>query len=84
MRGDLSGVFKAEVLACLDHRKKTLGCVFFLWSTNDDASRTSEILESLYLILINYEVFQKRVQKTKLLLQNIVKPDNFADTRFLM
>lgn len=50
----------------------------------DDASRTSEILESLYLILINFEVFQKRINKTKLLLQNIVKPDSLADTRFLM
>ncbi len=58
--------------------------VYFNWSTKDDASQTSEILESLYLILINFEVFQKRIKKTKLLLQNIVKPDSLADTRFLM
>lgn len=54
------------------------------WSANDDASRTSEILESLHLILINYELFQKRINRTRILLQNIVKPDSLADTHFLM
>lgn len=71
-------------IAAYQNKKDRLQTVFFIWSTNDDASRTSDILESLYLTLINYEVFQKRVQKTKLLLQNIVKPDNFADIQFLM
>lgn len=56
----------------------------FLWSTDGNTQRTSEILESLYRVLSNYELLERRISKTKLLLQNLVKPEEIETTHFLM
>ena len=56
----------------------------FSWSTEDDGYQTSAILESLYVILISYEIFKKRTERMKLLLDNIVKPESVTELKFLL
>ncbi len=42
------------------------------------------ILDTLYQLLINYPRLRTRLDKTKLLLQNLVKPDAMATLQFLV
>lgn len=57
--------------------------VFFLWSTSGNGNRTSEILESLYTLLVNYQQFQSRLVKMKLTVEHILKPESISDIEFL-
>lgn len=42
-----------------------------------------EIIDKLYEVLINYDRLKYKVDRTKLLLQNIVKPEGFTEIVFI-
>lgn len=56
---------------------------FFLWSTNDDASRTSAILDSLYIVLLNHGLYQRKIEKLRSLVESAVKPATISEIEFL-
>lgn len=57
--------------------------VILAWSTNDDASRTSAILDGLYDVLLNYGLYQRKVEKLKSLVDKSVKPAVLSEIEFL-
>lgn len=42
-----------------------------------------EIIDKLYEVLINYDRLKYKVDKTRVLLENIVKPDGFGEIVFI-
>lgn len=63
--------------------KKTVQDGHFIWSTSGNGNRTSEILESLYRLLVNYQQLQSRLGKMKLTVENILKPESISEIEFL-
>lgn len=55
----------------------------FIWSTDSNGNRTLEDLDKLYLILLNYDKFKHRIEKTNLLLLNLVKPESVTTNIFI-
>lgn len=57
--------------------------MILIWSTDSNAHRTSEVLDGLYRMLLNYDNFKHRIEKTNLLLLNLVKPESVTTNIFL-
>ena len=54
-----------------------------LWSRDSDAQRTSQ-LETMYQILLNYDRYKFKLERLQRTLANVVKPQDFDTTDFVM
>ena len=42
------------------------------------------MLESLYAVLMNYDLIERRTLKLRMLLDNMVKPESIKELKFLL
>ena len=54
-----------------------------VWSRDSDTQRTSQ-LETMYQILLNYDRYKFKLERLQRTLANVVKPQDFDTTDFVM